>query len=158
MQKVCFFKLCDPLISLCVPLCNGFKKRWLHRGTQRRHRGTQRHDKLNIAIVANGRDLLVDGGRFAYRGAIADKFRKYATGSKSHNLIVIDGKGQAAGPKLANEPLAVNRNKITPDFDYAWGSFDQFSGLEGKCTHTRSLLYIRGNLWVVVDRVTTVLG
>ena len=117
--------------------------------------GHQHNDKLNMAITAFGRDLIVDAGRFAYKGAIADKFRRYATGSKGHNLILIDGKGQSAGPTLAKEPLPENRYKITPDFDYAWGSFDQYSGLEGKCTHTRSLFYIRGTLWVVVDRIAT---
>ena len=40
------------------------------------------------------RDLLVDGGRFAYRGDLAEKFRAYATGSESHNVLLIDGAGQ----------------------------------------------------------------
>ena len=117
--------------------------------------GHQHNDKLNLTLVANGRDLLVDGGRFAYRGAIAEKFRKYATGSKSHNVILVDGKGQAAGPTHSQSAISESQYKIAPDFDFACGSFGQFSGLEGKCEHKRSLLYIRGNLWVVVDHIST---
>ncbi|MCF6332385.1 MAG: heparinase II/III family protein [Draconibacterium sp.] len=117
--------------------------------------GHQHNDKLHISISAFGRDLLVDAGRFAYRGETAKKFRGYATGSQGHNVILMDGKGQAPGPRLADEPLSEKYFKITPEFDYAWNSFDQFNDLEGKGKHTRTLFYVRGNFWVVVDRVET---
>ena len=117
--------------------------------------GHQHNDKLHLSVSAFGRDLLVDGGRFAYRGAVADKFRKYATGSQSHNVILVDDKGQAPGPLRAEEPLSEKHYKITPDFDYAWASFDNFKDLDGKCEHMRRLFYVRGDMWVVVDQITT---
>ncbi len=117
--------------------------------------GHQHRDKLHISIAAYGRDLLVDGGRFAYRGAVADKFRRYATGSQSHNVILIDGKGQAPGPLLAEEPLSDKYCKITEDYDYAWNSFDKFIDVEGECKHTRRLFYVRGDMWVVIDKIAT---
>lgn len=117
--------------------------------------GHQHNDKLHISVSAFGRDLLVDCGRFAYRGEVAAKFRKYATGSDSHNLLLIDGKGQAPGPKLAEEPLEQKDYLITGDYDFARGSFSQFNGLEGECKHTRTLFYARGDLWVVVDQLAT---
>jgi len=117
--------------------------------------GHQHNDKLHISISAFGRDLLVDAGRFAYRGETAKKFRHYATGSQGHNVILMDGKGQSPGSRLAAEPLSEKYFKITPEFDYAWNSFDQFNDLEGKGKHTRALFYVRGNFWVVVDRVET---
>lgn len=117
--------------------------------------GHQHNDKLHISVSAFGRDLLVDGGRFAYRGKVANKFREYARGSQSHNVILFDGRGQAPGPKLSNEPLSENHFKITDEFDYAWNSFDRFNDLEGDCKHTRVLFYIRGNFWVVVDQIAT---
>ncbi len=117
--------------------------------------GHQHNDKLHISVSAYGRDLLVDGGRFAYRGAVADKFREYARGSQSHNVILIDGKGQAPGPLLAREALTEKDCKITSEFDDAIGAFDEFNDLEGKCRHARRVFYIRGEMWVVIDDIKT---
>jgi hypothetical protein len=88
--------------------------------------GHQHNDKLHISISAYGRDLLVDAGRFAYRGEVADKFRPYARGSQGHNVILIDVNGQGPGPKVVDAPLAENQYRITPEFDYAWSSFNAF--------------------------------
>lgn len=117
--------------------------------------GHQHNDKLHLSVSAFGRDLLVDGGRFAYGGTVADKFREYAIGSQSHNVILIDGNGQAPGPLKAEMPLSEEQYKITPEFDYVWSSFDQFQALDGTCKHTRTLFYKRGEFWVVVDQINT---
>ncbi len=117
--------------------------------------GHQHNDKLHISISANGRDLLVDAGRFAYTGDVAKKFRRYAKGSQGHNVILIDGKGQGAGPKVITEPLTEIHYKITPEFDYAWNSFDKYIDIEGAANHTRTLFYIRKNFWIVVDNIET---
>ena len=117
--------------------------------------GHQHNDKLHLSVYAWGRDLLVDGGRFAYRGEVADKFRKYATGSFSHNTILVDGKGQAAGPTTVKEPLNDNLYATGKEFDYGSGTFDKFSGLEGLFSQTRSMVYVKGKFWIVVDRLKT---
>jgi hypothetical protein len=117
--------------------------------------GHQHNDKLHVSVAAFGRDLMVDCGRFAYRGEVADKFRKYATGSQSHNVLLIDGKGQGPGPKVTEEPVSKKDYLITEDYDLGRGSFSDFNGLEGDVKHTRTLFYSRGDLWVVVDQVTT---
>lgn len=117
--------------------------------------GHQHSDKLHLSVSAYGRDLLVDAGRFAYTGEVAEKFRPYATGSAGHNLILIDGNGQKPGPTLAKVPLGDSHNKITPEFDYATADFADFKNTEGTARHTRALLYIRGGFWVVVDRIQT---
>jgi hypothetical protein len=125
--------------------------------------GHQHNDKLNLTIYAYGRELLVDCGRFAYRGEVADKFRKYATGSFSHNVLLIDGKGQGPGPLETPTPVADRDYRIkglkdsgeTGSYDVATGSFSNFRDLEGKCKHTRTMYYSRGNFWVVVDQVAT---
>ena len=117
--------------------------------------GHQHNDKLHISVAAFGSDLLVDCGRFAYRGEVADKFRKYATGSHSHNVLLIDGKGQGPGPKVTEEPVSKKDYLITENYDLGRGSFSEFKGLEGTCKHARTLFYSRGDLWVVVDQVTT---
>ncbi|SOE20783.1 Heparinase II/III-like protein [Spirosomataceae bacterium TFI 002] len=117
--------------------------------------GHQHNDKLHLSISAFGKDFLVDAGRFAYTGETADKFRPYAKGSQGHNLVLIDHKGQAPGPKLATEPLSNQYFKISPEFDYASQSMSDFGGIKGEVSHTRSLLYVRGEFWVVADRIKT---
>ena len=117
--------------------------------------GHQHSDKLHISVAAYGRDLLVDAGRFAYTGEVAEKFRPYATGSAGHNLVLIDGNGQNPGPRLADAPLDGSHFKTTPEFDYATAQFADFKNTEGTARHTRALLYVRGKFWVVVDRVHT---
>lgn len=117
--------------------------------------GHQHNDKLHISVAAYGRDLLVDAGRFAYTGEVAEKFRGYARGSQGHNVILVDGKGQAPGPRLSEEPVPQKNRIITKEYDYAWGSFDSFNDIGGKLKHTRRLFYARGDLWVVVDELET---
>ena len=115
--------------------------------------GHQHNDKLHLSITAYGRDLLIDAGRFAYRGAIADKFRGYARGSQGHNVFLIDGKGQSPGPEVTKEALNNTHFKITKSFDYAWNFFDKFNDIEGNCKHSRAVIYVRGNFWIIVDHI-----
>ena len=117
--------------------------------------GHQHNDKLHISISAFGRHLLVDAGRFAYTGEVARKYRPYARGSAGHNLVLIDSKGQKGGPTHAKEPLSDNYFKIAEDFDYASNSFDSFIDVDGQAKHIRSVFYVRGEFWVVVDRIIT---
>ncbi|MDN3686593.1 alginate lyase family protein [Cyclobacterium jeungdonense] len=115
--------------------------------------GHQHNDKLHLSVAAFGKDFLVDAGRFAYTGAVAEKFRPYARSSRGHNVLLIDGKGQAAGPTHASTALNEKYVKISDAYDFASQSFDRFEELEGEATHIRSLFYLRGKFWVVADRI-----
>jgi len=117
--------------------------------------GHQHNDKLHFSASAYGHDLLVDAGRFAYRGEVANKFRGYARGSQGHNVILVDEKGQDPGPERAEAPLSEKNYKITDEYDFAYSSFDRFNDLEGTCKHTRALFYVRDNFWIVADRIST---
>ena len=118
--------------------------------------GHQHNDKLHLSVYAGGRDLLVDGGVFAYFGTLSDKFRgAYALHSAGHNVILVDGHGQGPGPRIADSPLPEADYRVEDAFDFARGSMDQFEQTEGKIKHTRAVLYARGEFWVVVDRIET---
>ena len=117
--------------------------------------GHQHDDKLHLSVAAFGRDLLVDAGRFAYTGEVAQKFRPYARSSAGHNVLLIDGKGQEAGPTHADAPLSHQHYKITDTYDYAAGSFESFEEVDGEVKHQRAVMYVRGEFWVVVDKVIT---
>jgi len=116
--------------------------------------GHQHNDKLHISVSAYGRDLLVDAGRFAYTGEVAKKYRGYAKGTQGHNSVLIDGKGQLPGERVAEEALSEKHWAITPDYDYAWGSFDNYEDLEN-VKHNRAMMYVRGEFWVVLDQIET---
>lgn len=116
--------------------------------------GHQHNDKMHISISAYGRDLLVDAGRFAYTGEVAEKFRPYAKGTQGHNSILIDGKGQMPDVSVVDQPLPDSHLKITSEFDYAWASFDKYYEIKN-VEHTRSMMYVRGEFWVVVDKIET---
>jgi hypothetical protein len=117
--------------------------------------GHQHNDKLHISVAAYGRDLLVDAGRFAYTGEVARKFRSYACSSTGHNVLLVDHQGQLAGPTHAEKPVDENHIRIEENFDYASHSFDRYKEVEGEVKHIRSLFYVRGEFWVVVDRILT---
>lgn len=117
--------------------------------------GHQHNDMLHLSVSAYGQDFLVDAGRFAYTGEVAEKFRGFARGSQGHNVVLIDGKGQEAGPLLAKEPLSDIHFKTTDEFDYAWNSFDKFKEVEGEIKHSRSMMYVRGEFWIVLDHIET---
>ena len=116
--------------------------------------GHQHNDKLHLSISAFGRDLLVDAGRFAYTGEVAQKFRGYAKGTQGHNSVLIDGKGQMPDTRVVDEPLSEIHWKITPEFDYAWNSFDKYFDVEG-VKHNRTMMYVRDEFWVIVDKIET---
>ncbi|WP_171974624.1 alginate lyase family protein [Leptolyngbya sp. 'hensonii'] len=110
------------------------------------------HDKLHLSLSAYDRHFLVDSGRYSYQ---RNPFWHYFRGSSSHNVILVDGKGQGEDCWEQAEPLT-DQVTLTPDFDFAWGRFDGlFPGLMGTVTHTRSVVYLRHRYWVVVDWITS---
>jgi len=116
----------------------------------------QHNDKLHLSVSGYGRDILVDSGRFAYGGVVAEKFRRpYASQSRAHNVILVDGRGQGPGPKTVDAPVDETEYGVTDGHDHARGYFSDFDGIEGKALHRRSVVYVRGRFWVVVDRLET---
>ncbi len=112
--------------------------------------GHYHYDKLHLSIAAGGRDLLVDGGRYTYVGG---EWRKYFTHSASHNVLLVDGRGQAPSPKLGSAPLD-DRMVSTERYDLAWGTFDSgYLDIGDDVRHTRVVAYVRGRYWIVVDQV-----
>lgn len=118
--------------------------------------GHQHNDKLHLSISAGGRDLLVDAGRFAYTGELAERFRgEYARHSRGHNVVLIDGAGQRPGPNVVETPLT-KATAIEEGYDAASHRAAMgFEELEGQAVHERAVCYRRGRYWVVLDRIHT---
>jgi hypothetical protein len=120
--------------------------------------GGHRHlDFGHLSITAYGRDLLVDSGRFAYQGWVAHRFRRpYAMHTRGHNTILINGQPQGTEPDVVAEPMEGGQHwQSSDDYDFARGTWSSFQNVEGKLRHHRSLLYLRGGGWIVVDHIET---
>lgn len=138
----------------------------------------QHNDALHLSVTAYGRDLLVDSGRYTYENYLAESgtWRSYFVNSAAHNVILVDGLVQAEGPATTEQPLNKACTAITPEYDYAQGTFaggftdvatasarlKAFLWRQGtmpevgcKVIHTRAVVYLRGVGWVVADRVET---
>ncbi len=106
------------------------------------------YDDLHLSVSAFGRDLLVDGGRYWYKG---DRWRKYFKGSPAHNLILVDGQDQndsGRGTDLRG------RHAIRSDFDFVRAEHSTGFGKIKAVKHARAVVYLRGKCWLVFDRVT----
>lgn len=113
----------------------------------------QHRDRLHLSITSGGRDLLVDTGRYVYKRG--DPFRDYVVSSRSHNLVLVDGRGQNQQYPERDRPMA-DAAAIKDTFDIAFGVFDEgFEGVEGQAVHRRAMAYIKGLGWIVADDIET---
>ncbi len=117
--------------------------------------GHQHEDKLGIVIFAYGKELLVEAGSYAYD---ASKWRRYVLSSYAHNVVLVDGQGQARRglPReqyVSNQPLdaAFQSNERC---DYARGVYEQGFGRREDCParHVREVAFLKqAQLFVVRD-------
>jgi hypothetical protein len=112
-------------------------------------------DALAFELAANGRTLLVDPGTYTYTGS--PELRKWFRSSAAHNTLTVDDESSSvsAGPfswrTIARSELV---SWITQQrFDYVVGQHDGFTRLSEGATHTRSILFLKHNYWVVRDHV-----
>jgi Heparinase II/III-like protein len=94
----------------------------------------------------------VDSGRYSY---VRNDLWTYFRHSASHNVILIDGQGQKDDVKQCRKSIQDNY-AITPELDFVKGRSDRsFHHLPGHPIHTRTIAYLRGQYWIVVDQIET---
>jgi len=121
----------------------------------------QHNDKLHFSVSAFGREIMPDGGRLYYKD---DEWRDYFNLSASHNVVLVDGKGQNRDKALAQSPIDKKQYCITPKVDFAIAQFDKGFGdlwktnkataadsIPGK--HTRAIVYLKDKCWLVFDKM-----
>jgi len=117
----------------------------------------QHEDRLQLDVRGEGRDFLVDNGRYTYQPGA---WRDYFAGPTGHNVMLLDGRGPMRPPNVAAEP-GDTRYEITPGMDFFSATVayagDWVTG-QGPAYHTRAVAYARGEFWVVADRVLTAGG
>lgn len=114
-------------------------------------------DTLSIVAAIHGKPLLVDSGTYTYHESreMRDHFRS----AMAHNTLVVDNlsssvpgntfnwKSRAAA--TAKEWIANHR------FDFFTGSHDGYGRLDSPVTHTRSVLFLKNDYWIVRDLAET---
>ena len=116
--------------------------------------GHVHQDKLNVVMWADGRYILFNSGGSAYEKS---KWRSYSTDTFSKNTVLVDGKPQYRDPN--NHDLNISKAPIdarwesTPDHDFAAGVYDEgYGALNARlATHTRRVLFVKPDLFVVAD-------
>lgn len=112
-------------------------------------------DALSFQLAAQGRTLLIDPGTFTYTGS--QKLRDWFRSSAAHNTLTLDGESSSLpdGP-FSWTTIAESecRNWISRDrFDLVEGSHDGYLRLSPPATHSRSILFLKNDYWVIRDSV-----
>ena len=112
-------------------------------------------DALSFEVVARGQPMLVDPGTLTYTAdpAARDEFRQTA----AHNALTLDGLSSSEPgtafrwARIADAHLDawVSRERV----DFFAGHHDGFAHLPGSPLVRRSILFMRGDYWVVRDQV-----
>jgi hypothetical protein len=115
-------------------------------------------DALAFDLSARGRTLLVDTGTYTYTGSseLRDSFRH----SAAHNTLTIDGESSSIPDGPFSWKFWANASVISwqshARFDYFAGAHDGYMRLSpAPARHTRSVLFLKNDYWVIRDSVLT---
>lgn len=118
--------------------------------------GHQHEDKLNVVCHLDGRPFLVEGGCPRYEDS---PWAAYFRGTAAHNTALVDGHGQNRR-RLLPHGLVVREPLPHVWDDNAWlsfgcATFDEGYGPDGAISakHTRAVLFVKPDYWIVCDWV-----
>jgi hypothetical protein len=112
-------------------------------------------DTLSFELAAKGRTLLIDSGTYKYTGS--KEIRDWFRGSTGHNSLTIDGqsssmpKGPFSWKTIARSECLnwISQNR----FDFVKGKHDGYMRLSHPVGHSRSILFLKDDYWVIRDQV-----
>lgn len=110
-------------------------------------------DTLSIVAALNGKCILVDPGTYTYHESMEmrDLFRSTA----AHNTLTVDGRSSSEPGSTFGWHSRANATAekwiSQPRFDHFEGSHDGYRRLEDPVTHRRSVLFLKGDYWVIRD-------
>jgi hypothetical protein len=114
-------------------------------------------DALGVTLVARGKSVLIDPGTFTYTASkeLRDHFRSTA----AHNTVTVGGQSSSI-PARPFSWRHVGRSWLTAwtpgaRCDYFEGVQDGYARLTPPVLHNRAVLYLKGDYWIVRDRIVT---
>jgi hypothetical protein len=111
-------------------------------------------DALSFDLAARGRTLLVDPGTYTYTGSaeLRDHFRTTA----AHNTLTVDNESSSAPGSAFTWRSAARASlkswRTHPRFDLFAGEHDGYARLAWPVAHARSVLFLKGDYWIMRDR------
>ncbi len=114
-------------------------------------------DALAFDCAAHGRKLFVDPGTFTYTNTTKD--RNHFRSSHAHNTLVIDNQSSSepgATPFVwtTQADCVCEAWQTHRRFDYLRASHDGYARLAAPVRHTREVLFIKNDFWIMRDSVT----
>ena len=127
-------------------------------------RGHQHEDKLNVLISAYGKNMVVEGGKYAYD---TSDMRKYVVSTRAHNTILVDGLEQCTRRGWKWHPEDIYKKAdfhftMSPELDVARDAYVKGYGQAKKliaARHERTTMFFKkvqglAPFFVVVDRLS----
>ncbi|MCS6873471.1 MAG: heparinase II/III family protein [Pyrinomonadaceae bacterium] len=119
--------------------------------------GHSHADTLSIELAALGKTTLVDPGTYTYHESEA--IRNYFRSTLAHNTLSIDRESSSEpGEKFSWKTKAnvvVHKRIIEERFDFFEASHDGYRRLNPPAIHTRSVLFLKNDYWIIRDFVGT---
>lgn len=114
-------------------------------------------DALAINLAVGGRNFLVDSGTYTYNESV--EARNYFRSTEAHNTLTIDNQSSSVtGNKFSWKTKAKSTLEkwISQDrFDFFEGSHDGYQRLPDPATHSRGILFLKNDYWIMRDFVET---
>ena len=112
-------------------------------------------DSLSIELAIHGKTLFVDPGTFTYHdpGGLRDHFRS----TSAHNTLAIDDRSASEPGTAFSWKSSANAEAgvclFNKRFDLFKGAHDGYERLDDPATHTRCILFVKGDYWIMRDHV-----
>ena len=112
-------------------------------------------DALAIDLAAHGRTLLVDPGTFTYTGA--KEARDWFRSSAAHNTLTVDRQSSSIPADTFSWKTITSCERTAwiehPRFTFVAGRHRGYEQLSPPGVHTRSILFLKRDYWILRDRV-----
>jgi uncharacterized heparinase superfamily protein len=111
-------------------------------------------DALSVLLALGDATVLRDSGTGSYA---LNEGRELFKSTAFHNTVVVDGESQARSRAAhlwgRRYTVTVEAVSLAPDLDYVRASHDGYLRRHAAAVHTRSLIFLKPDLLVVLDRV-----
>jgi hypothetical protein len=113
-------------------------------------------DMLQVDVWWRGRNVLIDAGSYLYNGPV--EWHNHFMRTGSHNTVQVDGRDQMLHYRQF-KVLYWTKAKLIAFTDHdRWalcvGEHYGYRRHPGHCVHRRAVLYIKDDLWIVLDTIT----
>lgn len=123
--------------------------------------GTLRHrfsqiDMLNLDVFWRGQNVIVDPGSYLYNGPA--RWHDHFVSTGAHSTVQVDGRDQMLHYRRFKNLYPARAELLAFEdagpFAQAVGEHHGYARHPGGCVHRRAVLFVKDDLWVVLDQVT----